>query len=289
MANNFFVIRPSMMASWSACALRAAVQSWPYEFINRGYTLNELRDGMAGAIGSAVHASAKCMLKTKMQKGTIGDINNAIEFGINTFEEKCKEGEGLEPDELTPNRSIGNEQIARITKVYAREVAYKVSPYLVESRLQANHQTHAGWKFSGAMDLVTKEFDVPDVKTGKRANYGMQVGTYSLILKANKIPARSLYTVGIQRPKKGDPDPEVTIDTYDEMTTIKNSKGQEKEIKLAELQAYKQSLRIIRDFTAFLESGKTHDIPQNPSDVLCKAKFCPAFGTPTCQSWKQNA
>ena len=168
--------------------------------------------------------------------------------------------------------SVAQQQVIRQTRLYHDKVAPEIKPIAVEEYLKA--EIEDGFVLSGHVD-VTEEFDLHDLKTGKnqRANQA-QYGAYALLRRSHGGNANKLVEDYIRRVsvRSVQPDPEHVI--YDGAR--------------AERQAMATVKKIITDVKLFRETKDPWSFVANPNSFLCGDKWCPAFGTKFCGSWREK-
>ena len=111
---------------------------------------------------------------------------------------------------------------------------------------------------------------IRDLKSGttRRANQA-QYGGYAILATLNGIPVGEIVEDYIQRVKVDAPQPPPELHQYTLTTATTAAKTIIK--------------GIIREFQDFSATGEPWAFPANPMSMMCKDKFCPAWGTDFCQ------
>ena len=265
------IIRASSLPSYPDCSLRWAATTMRKEIKGLGWELRDLPQNIGAANGTAVHAAAANALTTKKDTGELGKVDDAIEVGVESLKKQAGELE-IAWDKTTPEMSVAQQQVIRQTRLYHDKVAPEIKPIAVEEYLKA--EIEDGFVLSGHVD-VTEKFDLHDLKTGKnqRANQA-QYGAYALLRrshggKANHLVEDYIRRVSVRSPQ---PDPEHVV--YDGAR--------------AERQAMATVKKIIQDVKLFRETKDPWSFVANPNSFLCGDRWCPAFGTKFCGSWREK-
>ncbi len=192
-------IRPSSLVTYSDCARRYAAHHLSDLVTQAGYTLAPSRAiNVGAAVGGAVHAAAGFTMQEKRATGSLGNENEAIDRAEHEFHDRAQNGVAW--DFATTDVSVAMKQIARMSKVYRRDVAPDLTPLLVEERLAAD--IGDGWEVSGQLDTLAGDPHnvVEDLKTGttRRAN-GVQYATYAMLFRAHGYAVTAIWEDFIQR------------------------------------------------------------------------------------------
>ena len=266
-------IRASMLPGYADCPRRAAAKQWRREIEDAGHELRELRPSVGAAVGTAVHAAAARMLQAKIDTGELGGGKDGIEIAIEAFREETEPG--AEWDDTTPNRSVAETQIKRLTLAYRQGVARHLNPAAVEQAWEV--PAGNGFVLTGHCDVITVEGVVRDLKTGALPRpYQAQLGAYSLLARSQE-PAINVTGVAIdfirRMPKAKPQEPPVT-ETYDQ--------------DVSERAAWSVIERIRQDMNEFRRRLADNDesleeaFLANPMSMMCRPQFCPAHGTEWC-------
>lgn len=282
-------IRASSLPSYPDCSRRSAARMFKREVLAAGYHLRTLDSSIGAAVGSSVHAGAAMILSEKATTGTPAPLDAATDAAITELRRRICD-EGAMYDRETPNINEGEQQAVTMTKAYYHFVAPKVSPVLVERRLEASVPfSKLGFVLSGQQDVLAREpGKVRDLKTGKmRGNYKPQLGAYALLAKSHPevldgVPIQGAVEDFVQRVsyKKPQPSPE---------SFVHDLTGAEK-AAVSLLRLIEDHLTLFRhgDQSRYLMPGDTWAFPANPSSKLCGEKYCPAFGTNFCVEHMQK-
>lgn len=280
------IIRPSSLVDFLDCPRRWAARNLRKEVEAAGYDLAERRPSGAGAlVGSGVHAGAAWTLEQMRGGGAAGAEATAIDAAVEGFRERAAE-EGAEWDDTTPSANTAEKQIARMVRVYRRQIAPQLAPIEIEERMET--VPAPGWVLSGQVDALAAALGAEagqtlrDTKTGrvKRAN-GIQYGAYSLILEAHGFKPVHLLEDYIPRVALSKEQPGAT-------TTEFNAH----DARMDAWQAIQGIMAATEEFAARAADPNGDDprgpFRPNPSSSLCSAKFCPARNTRWCRSHRPD-
>ena len=149
-----------------------------------GWELRDLPQNIGAANGTAVHAAAANALTTKKDTGELGQVDDAIEVGVESLKKQAGEVE-IAWDQTTPEMSVAQQQVIRQTRLYHDKVAPGIKPLAVEEALRA--EIEDGFVLSGHVD-VTEEFDLHDLKTGEES--ASQSGTIRRLRSSPSVSRR---------------------------------------------------------------------------------------------------
>ena len=277
--NDQTTIRASMLPGYADCPRRAAAKQWRREVEEAGYELRELRPSVGAAVGTAVHAAAAQMLQAKIHSGELGDGKDGIAIAIEAFHEETEPG--AEWDDTTPNRSVAETQIKRLTLAYRQGVARHLNPAAVEQAWEVS--AGGGFVLTGHCDVITVEGVVRDLKTGALPRpYQAQLGAYSLLARSQDPPIRvsGVAVDFIRRTPKTKPQEPPITETYDQ--------------DVSERAAWSVIERIKVDMTDFRTRlvGDDEMLEEaflaNPMSMMCRPQFCPAHGTEWCSLGRKD-
>lgn len=235
--------------------------------LSAGYTLRTIPNSIGAAVGSGTHAVMAFDLEHVMNTGDLPNWGEAEDRGVEELKSRI-EDEGVYWDDVTPNLSSAQKQVARLGKTYRYEVADAVVPVAVEKRRKLRHNDLI---LSGQTDLVVTAPDaLRDLKTGKaRAGNYAQYGCYSLLLRTHGLPIAVIIEDYLQRVPLDHEQPPVQQNRYD--------------VQDCEILALHVLARIREDIDRFRQSGgEANIVLANPNSYLCGEKFCPAHGTNFC-------
>lgn len=273
------VVRASSLPSYADCQRRMAVGTLGRLFEAHGYLIRPDRTGYGALVGSGVHAGAEHMLTNKLQTGELPPVADAQEQAIIALHDRIAEetDEDRPPVEDGTTKSVGEaeQQVRRMVEVYRWDVADRVTPLVVESRIEV--EAGQGLILSGQSDLLhLSSFGgqrvVRDLKTGSQLTgmwkHSAQVGAYSLLFRSQGHETDAAGIDGIQRVSPRKPQPGA-------------------EWHPLNLEAGEQlAVQTIRDFgakaRAFRQDGDAERFLANPGSNLCSEKYCRAFGTKAC-------
>jgi hypothetical protein len=282
MAENVIKIRASLLGNYVDCKRRGAANMFRKIIQAMGYTLRTTTTSIGAPIGSGVHAGASAMLKQKLKSGVILNPRDASEQAV--LELRNRVAEGAMYDREAPDLNAAEQQVLRMTSVYAQQVAPKINPILVEERLEAEFSP--GFVLSGQQDVLAREPEkVSDLKTGKRSQkHSAQLGAYALLARSHAIvDVKHVGIDFIQRAslKKSQPDAvSINVDIGHAETAATNIL-REIEIDLRIFtQGNPKRNMLPGDPWAFLA---------NPSSMLCGEKYCSAWGTDFCREHEEKA
>lgn len=276
MSENIIRIRASSLGNYADCARRAAANMFRPIIEAAGYTLRTTVTGIGAPIGSGVHAGASTMLHQKRLTGAITSLRDADEKAVLELRDRC--ADGVMFDREAAEMNAAEQQVLRMTRVYATQVAPKINPIIVEERLEA--EISPGFVLSGQQDVLAREPGrVRDLKTGKKAaKHSAQLGSYSLLARSHALAeVQHLNIDFIQRAslKKPQPDAlEIAVDV-----------GHAETVAVNILRAIETDLRVFTQGNPKRGTvpGDAHAFMANPSSMLCGPKYCPAHGTDFCR------
>lgn len=260
-------VRASSTSGYTDCPRRWAARHLRGILYNAGFYLRSLPSSVGAVIGSGTHAAIAFDLEHKMRTGELGRFTDAVDHGIAELEERISQ-EGVAYDEVSQDKGGAQAQVMRLARVYREDVGSKITPIVVEERMNVRHST--GMLVSGQIDnLLEKPNRLRDVKTGKsRGANHFQYGTYSRILRAHGKPIASIKEDFIGRVRLDREQPRVQSIDYD--------------VDVCEMGAEQVLIRIARDYAAFDRTGDREVFAANPSSRLCGDRTCPAANTSFC-------
>jgi len=231
-----------------------------------GYHLNDDESTVGACVGTGAHSSAAHMLTAKMETGELSPKDEAEQAGLESLHAEMEHGAIW--DAATKDENTAEQQVLRITRTYRKHVAEIVKPIAVEKHLQAKHSS--GLIISGHTDtIVTEPNLLRDLKTGVKSRWSApQYGTYSRLLRANKIPITGI------------------VEDYTKRVAITKNQPAPVEISydVAQCEKIAETIiaRIATDIEEWRESGEPTTFLANPSSMLCNKKYCRAWGTKFC-------
>jgi hypothetical protein len=270
-------IRPSSLTTYADCSRRWAARHLADDVAAAGYTLRPGRALHIGAaVGGAVHAAAGYTMSSKRATGDLGNETEAIGRAEAEFEDRAQYG--VTWDHTTSDLSTAMKQIARMSKVYRRQVAPELAPLVVEERFEAD--IGDDWQISGQIDTLAGDPDaiIEDLKTGtvQRAN-GVQYATYAMLFRAHGYRVTGIYEDFIRRVPIAHSQPPAEQHQVD--------------LEPAIADAWELIEAVKRDTAEFLSRvDDPHGKPPpnafraNPASMLCGEKFCPAHSTDFCKA-----
>lgn len=276
------IIRASSLVRYPDCARRTATQIHRPEIEAIGHRLRRLGYSIAAILGSATHRGAEVVLREKAESGELPPADVATDACLDQLSESLKQGE-TSFDQTTPNRSDAIRQGVSMSRLFHRSVAPRISPLLVEHRLEAS--AGQGIILSGQADCIAIEpGQIDDLKTGARSpgNFNAQIGSYSLLARSAGIEIEQGAIDFIKRVpvNKVQPDPiRVVVPLAIAEQTAANV-----------LRHVIDDLRVFRegDERLGLRPGDPAAFLANPNSVLCSAKYCAAHGTSFCHEWRKS-
>ena len=237
-----------------------------------GFYLRQEVTNIGAATGTATHAGAFHSLAHKLDHGELAAKDEVEHVALDTLKERVQDG--VKWDATTPNLNTGEKQVLRQTLAYLRNVAPKLNPISVESRLNAT-DPETGFMISGQADaVVTDDVKLHDLKTGvvRRSN-AAQYGTYSRLLRAHGHVCVGIVEDYVQRANIKKPQPAPEAIEYD--------------LRRSEALSARILKQIRRDLDDFEATGNEDAFLTNPNSMLCSDTFCPAWGTPFCKDHKE--
>ncbi len=276
------IIRASALAGYADCSRRGAAQIFRDEIKAAGFSLRELPNSVAAAIGTSVHLAAAVVFEERARTGGFPPVSMATDCAVQEVGESMKRGVEFDgPRGATQNQDAAYQQAVSMTKAYHRVVAPRIEPVLIEERLMA--EVAPGLILSGQPDIVAREPDtVHDLKTSAKAtpgNHNLQLGSYAILSRSHgyKITGASIEHVQRVRPDKPQPDP---IE-------------QRAPVAVAEAAAVNVVRHIADDLKVFREGnaalrltpGEPASFIANPRSFVCGKRYCPAYGLKGDRAW----
>jgi len=274
-------IRASSLPGYPDCPRRYAARQFRADIKAMGYTLRDTGRSGAASVGTAVHAGAAHMLAPRIIGRDLAPLDEATDRAMEALSADLDEVGTVQWPQDTGNRNAAEQQVVRMVRAYAADIAPHIRPVLVEQRLEVT--VFPGVILSGQADVLAREADaVRDLKTGKRGSYKSQFGAYSLIARTHGMPVDEVHEDFVERTSLKKPQPPGVSFAHDAAA--------------CESAAYAVLHRIIDDRRRFLEGddrtrltpGDPWAFPANPGSKLCGAKWCPAHGTSFCVEHKED-
>lgn len=262
-------IRSSSLPGFGDCSLRESAKVWPGEFRRRGLNIREILPPAGAAVGTAVHHGVAEVLRDRDCPRS-----QAIERGVNEFEKEA--ADGVEWDARTRHSEGAKKQISRMirAKLDWADKHLAFNPILIEESVAA--VIEEGYELTGHIDYLERETGITDWKTGVLdRNYIAQLGSYSLLARSNKLDVDQVRTVFTKRT------PASKIQDLSEEYLFERN--------VAENAAYisiKHIVRMAKDFEN--EEEATRVFPANPMSMMCTEKYCPLWGTNSCNVWRKK-
>ena len=156
--------------------------------------------GTAAMRGSAVHQAAQDNHVQKIKTHQDLPASDLVDRAVASFDEKRERfGFRLTPEEMAvgvnPTLARTRDTVARVTKLYAKDVAPTLQPALVEQKIRARLPN--GIVLEGTIDLTTLDDRIKDLKTtsSTRGNNAVhqeiQAPLYDILFSAHmKRPAK---------------------------------------------------------------------------------------------------
>lgn len=277
-ASGQTIIRCSSLTGYSDCGRRVAANVFGAELKAAGFDLRETWNGIASAIGTAVHKAASVMLDEKARTGNLPPPNVATDAAVEMVHARAADGVMYDRD--TAALPDAERQVIRMTEVYRSDIAPGIEPLLVEERLEANvPYSSQGLVLSGQADVIAREPGrVRDLKTSTRAgaNHNPQIGGYSLLARTQGIQVHEAGIDLILRVSVKKPQP-AAISTRHEIAIVEQSAASVLRRIDADLKAFREGDAALR-----LLPGDPWAFLANPSSKLCGPKYCRAWGTNFC-------
>lgn len=267
-------IRASSLPGYSDCARRAATRLFRRDIESAGYVLAETPRGIGATIGTSVHAAAALTLTEKAKTGSPAPLTTVTDCAVQAY--RTESADGLLFDTMTTSAAEAERQVVGMAREYQNAILPQITPVAVEEQLEA--ETPFGLVLTGRSDILAREDGgrLRDLKTSKRrGSHRAQIGSYTLLAKANGFEVATACEDWIQRgsAKK----PQAPARTF------------EHDVLSAESTTMNVLRHIAHDIAVFRE-GDEHTLPgdpaaflANPSSILCSAKFCPAWGSDWCR------
>lgn len=265
-------IRASQLSNCFDCPRRAATRIIPGLIEEKGFKTNKILSGASSFVGSAGHKCNDFVLKEKQKTGELGSLKRGVDYAISEFEEGIKEG--VEWDEVNPDKNQAERKIIEVSRVYYDKVAPYISPASengLEMTLRVEIQE--GYVLKGTLDVYDGNegrLRVRDTKFGSQKPLaGPQLGAYNLLLKMNGYQVNSSPLIDWIPQKK----PEYSIIPY----------------RVAKIELHSKFVinRIISDIEKFKKTGNPWAFMPNPCSSLCSERFCPAYGADFCEVSKK--
>lgn len=256
------------------CMRRAAANSYGKMISDAGFKLNEKRTGIYMMLGSGVHEANRSMLKNKIETGSLGNVEDAIEVGINEYHTKINEAEDILYDNITINQKYGEYQLKQLTKMYYNDIAPRMEfPEGADpdSHLELYIESYIdNFLISGHVDVITK-YSICDTKSGKTIRpYHSQLGGYAILFKTKTgKPPKYLLTHYLPRIHPDKIYPGTKINRYD--------------VEFSMTEAWYLINQVMRDINNFQACWNPATFQANPQSMLCNKKYCRAYQTKFCK------
>ena len=279
------IVRSSSLSGFADCPRRAASRLFTKMIEAMGYTLRPQTQGIGASVGSALHESVGAALKHKAAHGVLMGEDDSIELGILKLNELT--AAGVQMDKTTGDLNTAEQQLIRMNRVYRVQVAPKVTPILVEERLEVDvPYTRNRIILTGQADvLVREENTIADLKGGTKMGAHMpQVGSYSVINRSHGYKVDRAIIQWVPRTSLKKPPADAVVKVYD--------------LAAAETAAVNVIRHIDGDLTTFLEGDPARGIQpgdkwafmSNASSMLCGERYCSCFGVTGshafCDDWQ---
>lgn len=280
-------IRASQLAS-TGCDRHDAAKLFKYQIQKQGFTLRSTKFGVAGKFGTSVHKAVQMGLQAKLD-GNVEALTSTelADVALGTFaQEIAEDPENLDWDKVTDSEDTARKQIQVMAPAIA-EIIDRVEPELVEVQLEADL---SGISVTGKPDVITLPGPragrfVRDFKSGKNKQPGphvYQLGTYSMLAKANGIDIQGLAVDYVKKPSKTDLKVWEAAIKKGEAPPVVPVVTEEYDLIEAEKASYSAIMRMAEDFEKFMSSGDPNAFKADPSSALCSPKYCTAHGTDFC-------
>lgn len=261
-----FLIRSSSLTGWPDCERRFAARAIPEIVEGHGYQLRKVYGSIGGKIGTATHAGAAVLLSTKIKTGETGDVNDAIDAGMDSL--RAEIAQGALWDDASPTINDAEKQTRRMVVAYNVFVAPRIKPVAVELEMVARFSPTL--RLIGHMDVCESD-QIRDTKTGirRRPNHP-QYGAYALLRRAHQYSVSAFFEDYIPR------------------TPAKRVQAEPVSVQYPVATCEQAASKILKRIDAAVQDFAHHGDPwaflPNPSSSLCGEKWCPAFGTKFCRA-----
>ena len=263
-------IRASSLPEYQDCSRMAAAKMFRKDIEDAGFELRSKRNNIGGALGNAFHAGAAHILKTKMEKGYVAGVPEALEIATQEFALKAEEG--IFYDDTTPGYAVAVTQIERQLKVWL-PLAAEIVPAKVEFELKA---ADGPFEILGHPDVFTEDSWLRDHKSGFRSRqHHAQVGLYILLARSHGLDVQGVAIDWIKRTPR-------TKEQADPVTTVYD-------VNECERAALATLSRVKSDYLEFKSTGDPWSFLANPESMTCGSKWCPAWGTEFCHVGKPES
>lgn len=267
------VIRPSSLPTFNDCAKRAFADIFPQLVQSKGYELKDAQTGIAAIQGTAAHAGIAALCQGKPMQFALARAKNTL---LDEVEKAGGVSEALF-DKTTASLAVARAQLAGMLESYIPLSRFATANAAVEGNRNAAQTVETrirahlfGVECQGSPDRVLGNTLI-DVKTGQQRPHQAQLGAYILLLEAN---GTTVSTAEIHHVKRS-----------------ANVKQPPAWVEAVDVDIAKQAAAVtIQRFDAvrqaFTTSGDKWDIPENPNSTLCSAKYCRAYNTEFCSTWR---
>ncbi|MCD6307389.1 MAG: PD-(D/E)XK nuclease family protein, partial [Candidatus Latescibacteria bacterium] len=252
-------VRASGLSSWTDCPRRGAARMFKQQIADRGFSLRtSLPRFVSSAIGTAVHAGAEYVLRSKIDNVPF-NIEMMIDMAVVKYREEIDDG--VTYDQITGTGNDAERQIEIMCRAYFHGVAPDITPYATE--MAFNVVLPNGMPLSGHPDVLC-DIGIRDIKTGRSPEkYHIQLGIYNALVELHEGGQFPLtYVDWIPRVHVDKPYPGPTTITY-------NTAVCKAEAKAVAAQVQSQT-------EEFVKTSNPLTFPANPSSILCSDKYCPA-------------
>lgn len=258
-------IRPSSLSTFTDCPKRAFTDVFPQLCASKGYELTQPMTGIAAIVGTAAHAGIAHLCKGKPMAAAIARSKNVL------LDEVQKAGGVTESlfDKTTQSLAVARAQLAGMCESYGVFLNGNgpATTVAIEERITAQV---AGIVVAGSPDRV-EGTQLIDVKTGQQKPHQVQLGAYILLLEANGVPIETAVIHHVKR-SPNVKQPPVWVEAVD--------------VDIAKQAAAVTIQRFDSVVQEFAATGDKWVIPENPNSGLCSKKYCAAYGTSFCSTWR---
>lgn len=264
-------IRASALPGFNDCGRRTVARVFRREVERRGHELRQTRPSIGAAVGTSTHEAARVLQQARIANPSLShdELITLVPASVLTALEGFNEeiGGGVTWDDSTPNPIVAQQQIERMVRAYLPALR-TMQPAAVELSLEAS--IGDGWHLTGTLDMLTVDGHLDDLKTGYESRpYHAQLGGYVLLARANDLEVNSAGISFIERTRMRATQAPLERQAYD--------------VGVAERTAWATLNRMKREVGEFLDTGSPDAITANPMSLMCRATYCPAFGTTFCR------
>lgn len=271
------VISPSSASSWTDCPRRELARRYP-QLIPPKYKMRKLKFRIAGQRGTVGHSIFAKLLERKKETGENWlPSNDELDVLVSeAIDENMKKGKVNFFQTIWDQTTTGPDDLRKTVKQLAKSFAVSVLPRVFPEFIEQTFRAplFPGVELEGTPDFTsfnreTGRRKLVDDKTGKESPFQLQLGLYSILLKACGYVVDEMEVNLIPAVAPGKPGKPVETIPYN--------------VEICEEEAYTEAKLIYRDVSDFKRTNDLQSLTANLRSNLCNQTDCPLWGTNGCR------